>query len=39
MALTVPGVDYAWGGKPYDDFKRAGVKFACATSATTPARI
>jgi hypothetical protein len=28
MALTVPGVDYAWGGKPYDDFKRAGIKFA-----------
>lgn len=27
MPLTVPGLDYAWGNKPYDDFKKAGIKF------------
>jgi hypothetical protein len=28
VALNVPGIDYAWGTKPYDTFKAQGFKFA-----------
>lgn len=38
MPLTVPGVDYAWGAKPYDEFKKAGIKFAMRYISKDPGK-